>query len=355
MDYTLRSICEQIGGEISGDGDEPIVGVNAIDVAQHGQLAFAEGERCEAQVRHSHASAVIVSKQFPALQGLNLLRVDHPRLSFLKVMHFFEPRAVALGGVHHSAAVSPEAVLAEGVTVSECAVIRPHARIGRGTVVESGVHVGQGVVIGRDCVIGPNVVLMYGVRLGDRVIIHGGTVIGGDGFGYVWADGRHMKVPQIGTVVIEDDVEIGSNVCVDRATMGSTIIRRGTKIDNLVQIAHNDSIGEDVIMAGQAGLAGSVTVGNRVMFGGQSGVVDHVIIADDARIGAATPVTKDVKAGETVWGFPARSVARVKRELAGLALVPKLLQRFRALWARVDKTESRLAELEGHRPSDAKP
>ena len=353
MDYTLRAICDQIGGELAGNGEERISGVNALEAAQPGELTFAEDEKYAPQVRRTHASAIIVPKRFPVIHEHNLLRVDHPRLAFLKAMVLFQPRDVPLGGVHPSAVVSPEAILARDVTVRECVVIRPEARIGEGTIIESGAHVGHGAVIGQHCFIGPNVVLMYGVRLGDRVIIHGGTVVGGDGFGYVWASGRHLKVPQLGNVVIEDDVEIGANVCVDRATLGSTVIRRGTKIDNLVQIAHNDSIGEDVIITGQVGLAGSVTVGNRVMFGGQSGVVDHVTIGDDVRIGAATPVTKNIKAGQTVWGFPARSVARVKRELASVAHLPKLMLRLKEVLSRLGSIESRMTSLEQHHRDDA--
>ena len=257
-------------------------------------------------------------------------------------MMLFQARATTLSGRHPSAVISPEASLAPDVIVGECAVVRPRARIGQGTVIESGAHIGAGVSIGEQCVIGPNVILTGGAQIGNRVIVHGGSVIGDDGFGYVWAEGRHVKIPQLGDVRIEDDVEIGSNVCVDRGMLGSTLISRGTKIDNLVQIGHNDMIGEDVIITGQVGLSGSVTVGDRAMFAGQSGVVDHVTIGHDARVGAASPVIKDVKPGERVWGFPARPEARVKRELGGLAQLPRLLKQLRELVARVGELESRL-------------
>jgi UDP-3-O-[3-hydroxymyristoyl] glucosamine N-acyltransferase len=242
--------------------------------------------------------------------------------------------------------------LGEGVAIRPHVTVGEGVSIGRGAVIESGAHLGDGVSIGEQSLIGPNVVIYRGTRIGHRVRIHGGSVIGGDGFGYVFQQGRHLKVPQVGNVIIEDDVEIGCNVCVDRATVGSTIIRRGTKIDNLVQIAHNDVIGQDVIITGQVGLAGSVTVGDRVAFGGQAGVVDHVTIGHDARVGAATPVTKDVKPGETVWGFPARPGARVKRELGALAQLPRLLKRFRELLMRLGRVESRLDALEQARVSD---
>ena len=342
ISHTLEAIHALIGGELAGNGQESIVGVNTLERAGLGELAFAESARYAPQVQHAKASGIIVPEQFPAVVGKNLLSVANPRAAFVKVMMLFQLRPTTASGRHSSAVISPEADLAPDVVVGECTVIRPHARIGRGTVIESGTHIGAGVSIGDQCVIGPNVTLIGGAQIGNRVIIHGGSVIGDDGFGYVWADGRHLKIPQLGDVRIEDDVEIGSNVCVDRAMLGSTLIRRGTKIDNLVQIGHNDVIGQDVIITGQVGLSGSVTVGDRAMFGGQSGVADHITIGHDARVGAATPVIKDVKPGERVWGFPARPEARVKRQLASLALVPRLLKQFRELLARVAELESRL-------------
>ncbi|OGX44539.1 MAG: UDP-3-O-(3-hydroxymyristoyl)glucosamine N-acyltransferase [Omnitrophica WOR_2 bacterium RIFCSPLOWO2_02_FULL_63_16] len=339
MGYTLRAIEEQIGATLAGNGEELISGISTLDGAQPGELAFAEHEKYVPQVRQTRASAVIVSKAFPPIDQKNLLRVANPRAAFVKVMYLFQSSTPSLTGIHETAVIDPGAHLGEGVAIGEHAVIRSGARIGARTLIDSGVHIGSDVVIGEECVIAPNVVIRYGTRIGHRVIIHGGTVIGGDGFGYVWSGGRHVKIPQLGNVVIEDDVELGCNVCVDRATFGSTLIKRGTKVDNLVQIAHNDAIGEDVIMTGQVGLSGSVTIGNRAVLGGKAGVVDHITIGDDARIGAASPVTKDVKAGEVVWGFPARPIDRVKKELASLSLLPKLLKHVRALAQRVDSLE----------------
>ena len=325
----------------------PITGVNALEAARAGELTFAEHDRQAPMVSASHASAILVSEQFPQVPGKILLRVKQPREAFARVMVLFQPPPAGPRGIHPSAVVSPDASLGEGVALGECVVVRDRATIGPGTVIESGVHIGADVSIGRDSYLGPNVVVMRGSRLGDRVVIHGGTVIGGDGFGFVWAGQGYAKVPQIGNVVIEDDVEIGCNVCVDRATLGSTIIRRGTKIDNLVQIAHNDVIGRDVIITGQVGFAGSVTVGDRAMFGGQSGVVDHITIGEGAKIGAASPVTKDVKAGETVWGFPARPVRRVKHEMASVALLPKWIQQLKDCLGELERLKGRVAALEG--------
>ena len=347
--YPLRTIAEQIGGELIGNAEETATGVNALEAAQPGELTFAEYEKYLPRVRATRAVAVIVSKEFPAVPNKNLLRVEHPRQAFVKAMVLFRPQRMGPEGIHPTAVISSKAALAADVVVGEQVVIREGARIGQGTVIESGVHVGQQVAIGQHCWIGPNVVLMHGIRLGDRVMIHGGSVIGGDGFGYVWAEGRHLKIPQLGTVIIEDDVELGCNVCVDRATFGSTIIRRGTKIDNLVQIAHNDVIGEHVILAGQVGLAGSVTIGNRVILAGQVGVPDHVIIEDDVKAGGGTIfVGGTVRSGQTMWGYPARPLQEAKKEFASLAFLPKLLEQVRKLRIQVAQLEARLSS--GNRP-----
>ena len=327
---TLGAVLAHIGAAPCGDPDTRITGINALELAEPGHVTFADSDRYAALVRHSRAAAIIVGPQFPAVEGRTLIRMQDPRLAFVRVMYLFQslqPAVKPSMTIHRDALVAADAELGEGVTIREGAVIRSGAKIGAGTIIESGVHVGDGVILGEQCVIGPNVVIMHGSRIGNRVIMHGGTVIGADGFGYVWADGQYLKIPQLGNVIIEDDVELGANVCVDRATMGSTIIGRGTKVDNLVQIAHNDLIGEHVIMSGQVGLAGSVTVGNRAVFGGQAGVADHLTIGDDAKIGAGSGVIKDVRPGETVWWFPARPIKEIKRELAALALLPQLLKR----------------------------
>ena len=228
MEYTLRAIQMHVGGTVDGNADAAIVGVNALELAQPGELTFAESPKYAPHVQESRASAFIVPPAFPAVTGRTFLRVENPRTAFLKALSLFQAERPQGSGVHRLAAVAPDAELGGDVTIREFAVIRSRARIGHGTTIESGVHIGEGVSIGDQCFIGPNVVVMRGCRIGHRVILHGGTVIGTDGFGYVWMDGRHQKIPQLGTVVIEDDVELGANVCVDRATFGSTIIKRGT-------------------------------------------------------------------------------------------------------------------------------
>ena len=349
MEQTLASIATRVNGRLIGDGRILIRGINSLDAVQTGELTFAESPARLADALATQASAVIVSSNITELGGRSGISVQDPKLAFALVLELFHPAVIAQRSVHPTAVLGEDVQMGEGVSIRPHAVIGDRVGIGRGTTIESGVHVGDGVTIGDQCLIGPNVVVYRETHIGHRVRIHGGSVIGGDGFGYVFHEGRYVKVPQVGNVIIEDDVELGCNVCVDRATIGSTIIRRGTKIDNLVQIAHNDQIGEHVIMTGQVGLSGSVSVGNYVVFGGKAGVVDHVTIGERAQIGAASVVTKSVAPGSAVWGFPARPLRHVKQQLASLGRLPLLLKRVAALLARTERLEDRLNLLEGGR------
>ena len=346
MPHTLASIAQHVHGRLIGDGAVLIHGLNNLDEVRAGELTFAEDARRLAQALKTNASAIIVSSEVTELGGRSGISVQNPKLAFALVLELFHPVIPPPGGVHPTAVLGERVVLGEEVSIRAHAVVGNDVAIGPRTLIESGVHLGDGVTIGRHCFIGPNVVIYRRTHIGDRVRIHGGSVIGGDGFGYVFHEGRHVKVPQVGNVVIEDDVELGCNVCVDCATMGSTIIRRGTKIDNLVQIAHNDRIGEHCIITGQVGFSGSVTVGDYAVFGGKAGVVDHVTIGSRAQVGAGSVVTKSVPDGEIVWGFPARSMRHAKRQMAALARLPALLTRLTRLMAGARRTEERLQQLQ---------
>ena len=343
MALSLFEIQRHVGGRLEGDADTMISGVNSLELAKNGEISFAENERYLERARQSNASALIVPEDFPEIGGVNWLRVGSPRPAFIAVMMLFEELEPVRFGIHPNAVIAERDVsLGERVAVAECAVIRRDVRIGPGTSIESGVHVGRGVTIGSDCRIGPNVVLMPKVVIGDRVVIHAGTVIGGDGFGYIWSGDRQKKIPQLGTVQIDDDVEIGCNVCLDRATFGVTRVRRGAKIDNLVQIGHNNDIGEHSILVSQVGLSGSVTLGKRVTLAGQVGVADHLAIGDGATAAARTGVSKDIKSGQVVWGAPNRPIKQVMRELASLARLPRLFGQVRTLAARLSELEKKV-------------
>ena len=343
MQFTLEELHRKLGGEIEGCGDVEIEGVADLEGARAGLISFAESEKHLERVQQCKASALIVGPDFPPLSDKNLLRIDHPRYVFVKLMKLFEQKPAPKPGTHPSAVIAEHGVeLGLDVSIAEHVIIRENSKIGRGTRIESGTHIGEKVEIGEHCHIGPNVVVNHSVIIGDRVTIHGCSVIGGDGFGYVWADNSHQKIPQLGTVQIDEDVEIGCNVCIDRATFGTTRIRRGTKIDNMVQIGHNNDIGEHCMIISQVGLSGSVNLGRRVTLAGQVGVADHLSIGDGAIVGAASGVSKDIKPGEIVWGTPAQARKKAWKQLASLAKLPKIVRTIKEISARLSRLEQRM-------------
>ncbi|VAX10877.1 UDP-3-O-[3-hydroxymyristoyl] glucosamine N-acyltransferase [hydrothermal vent metagenome] len=350
MEFRLEEICRLINGLLEGDGGIMVRGVNTLETASAEEIAYAESDRYFDLATAGEAAAIVVDKDFPEIPGRNLLRVTNPKLMFVRVMEMFVPPSPA-SGMHPDAFIADGANMAAGVSVGACAVISNGVMIGARTVIEPGVYVGPGVTIGEDCYIEANAVLMKDIRLGDRVIIHAGSTIGGDGFGYIWQDDHHHKIPQLGTVQIEDDVEIGCNSCIDRATMGATRIGRGTKIDNQVHIAHNNNIGEHVILAGQVGTAGSVTVEAGAVFGGQAGIADHIKVGAGAQVGGATSVTCDIKPGEKVWGMPSRPFRRVLKEQAYLGRLPEMAKQLKLQEQELNSLQARLIELERMLPS----
>lgn len=349
MQQTLAELCELVNGELIGDGNTVIKGVNAFDLVKSGELTFAEDREHFAKALDSDAAAIIVSNKISSLEGRPGMRVEQPRLAFAVLLELFYPEEAKQSGVHPSVVLGKKIHIASDVSIQANAVLGDEVSIGRGTIIGAGVYIGDGTAIGDQCVLDPNVVIYRRTQIGDRVKIHGGSVIGGDGFGYVFDRGKYVKVPQVGNVVIEDDVELGCNVCIDRATMGSTVIRQGAKMDNLVQIAHNDRIGKHVLMAGQVGLSGSVTVGDYTIMGGKSGIVDHVRVGTQAKIGAASVVTKDIPDNETFWGYPARPLKQMKKQMAASSRLPSLMKTIKKLLERVQRNESRIAHLEEHK------
>ncbi len=346
MQFDLSDICRRVGLAYDDGAQLRIQGVNALDSAGPAELAFAEAKTPAAAVADSRAAAIVVALGSEPVPGRRLLPCPNPRLTFILISELFvapEPGA----GIDPRAAIDPTASLGEGVSIGPCAVVGPGATLGPRTRIGPGALVGAGVSIGADCQIGPNVSILAQATLGNRCTLHAGVSVGGDGFGFVWAGDHHHKVPQLGTVVIEDDVEIGCNTCVDRATFGVTRVGRGSKIDNLVQIAHNVDMGEHVILVSQAGLAGSVTLGTGVVLSGQVAVTDHVKVGAGARIGGQSGVTGDLEPGAVVFGTPARPLKQSFREQAALARLPDLVKTVRRQEAVIAALELRLAALEG--------
>ncbi len=326
----LKEIAAMLGGELEGEGELEIEGVADIEEAGPGQCAFVSSERRLKAVGTVRASAVVAPPGLPV--PVSAVRVTDPQLAFGRLVRQFHPPSPVREGVSDKAYVGRGVKMGERPAIYPWVYLEDGVVLGARVVIHPGVYVGRGVRIGDECLIYPNVCILEGVELGCRVVVHAGAVIGSDGFGFLQdEEGRHHKIPQVGKVVIGDDVEIGANTTIDRATMGVTLIGRGTKIDNLVQIAHNVRVGEDSIMAAQVGISGSCTIGRRVMFGGQVGVADHVTVGDQAKAGGKAGLHGRIPSGAVYMGIPAIPVERWRRAQAALSYLPELLKRVRRL------------------------
>ena len=323
-------LAKQIGGDLVGDGAIEVHGVSPIDNIQAGHITLAENEQYFATADASSAAAIVVSFDAPA-SSKPLIRVKKTALALAKMLAIFHPVQKPAAGVHPSAFVGRDVKLGSGVHVGANAVVKDGSTIGDRSVIDAGAVVGDRVTVGADCVVHSNVTLYHDIRLGDRVIVHSGTVIGSDGFGYVLDGGRRVKIPQVGIVIIEDDVEIGANVAIDRSTLGATVIKKGTKIDNLVQIAHNVVIGENTVVCGLVGISGSVTIGDNVTLAGQVGLADHVSVGANTTVGAQSGVSKSLDAGQYYLGSPAVPIGHASRQYAVWANLPELSKRVREL------------------------
>lgn len=337
MEMTLREIAELVGGELlrESDGDFLVRGIARVQEAGPAEIATVYDQEKLADADQRPVGALLLPRSLKATRK-PAIQVDHPRLAQTLVLERFAPPPSAPVGIQASACVSPEAQLGEEVSIGPGVVIEAGAVIEARAVLRAGVYVGRNVRVGEETVLHPRVTLYEGVQVGARVIIHSGAVIGADGFGYVFHENRHRKIPQLGTVVIEDEVEIGANTTIDRATMGATRIGAGTKIDNLVQVAHNVEIGEKCVICAQTGIAGSTKIGHGVVIGGQVGIADHLTIGDGAKIGAQAGVTTDVPPGAFFSGYPARPHFEQMRNYAALRKVPNLIKTVHALARKVE-------------------
>jgi UDP-3-O-[3-hydroxymyristoyl] glucosamine N-acyltransferase len=328
---TAAEIARFLGGKLIGDGGVRISGVAKIEEAGPGDLSFVANVKYARFLSETRAGAVLVA---PGAResAATLIEVADPYVDFLRLLERFHPQQPWLEpGIHPSAVIAPDAVLGKDVTVGALCYVGPRSLIGDGTTIFPHVVIGADVVIGSDCQIHSQASVREGARLGDRVIIHDGVVVGSDGFGFGFQDGTYRKIPQMGIVRIEDDVEIGANTAIDRATLGETVIRRGTKLDNLIQVAHNVVIGSDTVIAAQTGVSGSAIVGDHCRIGGQVGITGHLRIGNEVQIGAQSGLAGDVADGEIFSGSPARPHGLWKRIEACLTHLPELVKRVRAL------------------------
>lgn len=342
MKLTAHEIAEMIGGRVVGDPATPISGLNGIREARPGDLCFVRDARYAQFLPTTQASAVLIAAPPPDCP-ITAIQVDAPELAFARILHLFAAEQTAHPqGRHPTAVLAATALLGDNVALGPHVVIEEGARIGDRAILYAGVYVGRDCTIGPDTLIYPNVTIREGTEIGARCIIHAGAAIGSDGFGFAPIDGKWLKIPQAGRVILEDDVEIGSNTAIDRATFGITRIGRGTKIDNLVQVGHNVNIGENCAIAGQAGIAGSAIIAEGVRIGAQSGINGHIDIGAGATIAACAGVTKSIAPGAVVSGFPAMDHREETRIKASLRWVPELIRRVKQLERHIETLEAQL-------------
>ena len=329
MKVTSRQIADATGARLIGSGDVEISGVASFESATARDLVFVENEKHLAEALACAAGAIIAGSFALSPQHERVLLIsEHPKLAFARAARFLRDGVRDAGLVHPSAVIHASAKIGVGVRVGARAVIQEGVEIGEGAQIDSGCAIGVGVMIGCDCEIYPNVTIYPGTRIGDRVIVHAGAVLGSDGFGYVrdGKTGHYEKFPQVGRLIIEDDVEIGANATVDRGALDETRIRRGAKIDNLVHIGHNCQIGEDVVIAAQTGLSGSIVVENGVVLGGQVGIGEHARIGEGVMLGGQGGVlpNKILRGkGQAFWGTPAQPLKQYLKQLATMARLAK--------------------------------
>lgn len=335
MTRTAKELAEFLGCTLEGDGSAQVSGVASSASAGAEDLIYVESVRHLDRAAASPARCVAIAPGL-SMPGKVLLRSTNPKLAFARAASWLIPPISIAHGIHSTAVIAPSAQLASGAAVGPYAVIEENVRVGAGTEIGAYCYLGRGAQLGEGCRLYPRVTLYAGARLANRVILHSGAVIGSDGFGYVADGGKRRKFPQVGSVEIQDDVEIGANATIDRGSLDCTQIGTGTKLDNLVHVAHNVSIGENTVIAAQTGISGSSSVGKNVAIGGQVGIADHCEIEDGAVIGAQAgiPSGKIVRRAQVVWGTPARALDKFKKQYAWLSRLPELAERIKKLEGR---------------------
>ncbi len=337
MAFTVSQIAERVRGEVLGDGAVEITGIASADRAKTGDLTFAEKETYFAAAEQSQAAAILVTGEFTSAKKV-LIRVPNTRVAVARLLPVFFPPDQHPSGIHPSAILDGSVQIDPTAHIGPNCVVGARVRLGARSVLMGGNHVGRDCQIGDDVCLFPNVVIYPQTQIGHRVAIHAGTVIGSDGYGYVFDEGRHRKVLQVGHVIIHDDVEIGANAAIDRGALGPTVIGQGTKIDNLVHVAHNLTIGRHCLVMGQVGFAGSTRLGDYCVIASQSGIAGHLTLGNQATVGAKSGVMRDIPDKGTVLGIPAAPDKQAKRQMIAIQQLPELIRRMREL-------EKQVAEL----------
>ncbi len=340
MTRTAGEIASYLRAEIEGDARVPVSGVAAPERARPEDLIYVDSPRHVNRATSSRARCVLTGPEIRAA-GKTILRVANPKLAFAKVAAWLLPGARLADGIHATAVIAPSARVKTGVGVGPYAVLEGDVEIGAGSEIGPFCFLGRGSRVGENCRLYPRVTLYPGVVLGNRVVLHAGVVIGADGFGYVFSEGKHWKFPQLGEAEIGDDVEIGANTTVDRGSLETTRIGTGVKIDNLVQVGHNVVVGDHTVIAAQTGISGSSSIGRNVVMGGQVGMGDHSRVQDGAVVGGQAGILdgKTIRSGETVWGTPARPLRKFKEQFALFSRLAQLVERVRKLEGREPRNQ----------------
>ncbi len=344
MRIAVTDIAKLVHGEIVGDGNVFVSGFSGIQEAKEGDLTFLVNPKYEPLLTSSKATVIIIPRSM-SCPGKTVIRVDNPSVAFTQAINLMlkDTPKYHPSGIHASAVISPQAKLGRNVSVGPLAVIEAGAVVGEGTIIHAGCYVGHQVSIGKDCLLYPHVSLREHVSIGDRAIIHNGAVIGSDGYGFVPANGMHMKIPQVGTVIVQDDVEIGANVTIDRARFDKTVIGEGTKIDNLVHIAHNVIVGKHCLIVAQVGVSGSTVIGNNVILAGQAGIIGHLKIGDGAIVAAQAGVIRDILPGEQVFGSPCLPIKESLKASVHIKKLDEYVQTIKELKKRIEELEKKMS------------
>jgi UDP-3-O-[3-hydroxymyristoyl] glucosamine N-acyltransferase len=334
MEYTAKEIADILQGEIEGDPNAIIKGFSKIDESEKDTISFIANPKYTKFIYNTEASAVLVNKDFKATSDINstLIKVDNAYHAFAKLLMMEDKSKIEEEGISKLATIKDSAEIGEGVYIGDHVFIEENARIGNNVKILPHSYIGKSVTIEENTVIYPDVKIYYDCEIGKNCVIHAGVIIGSDGFGFApQSDNNYQKVPQVGNVIIEDNVDIGANTCLDRSTIGSTIIRKGVKLDNLIQIAHNVEIGENTVIAAQTGIAGSAKIGRDCMIGGQVGIVGHIKVGDGAKIAAQSGVSSNVKAGEVVQGAPAFDFGKYQKSYVLFRKLPDIYKKITEL------------------------